>query len=219
MRGKHASDDLAKSIYCFKDANMDYANSAIARIFSISESTLRGILKRRIRRSDRQKKSEIGSKSVLTRRIKRQLLGRVNRNPKFRLSDLLLTARRLVSKATSHRFLRNRGIRNRVAVQEVLTIAQKVRRVNWCRRRLFVDFTKVIFSDETVVSLRPSKKFGRIYVYRKLVKNFYTDLLPAHPKFYSEDPSQYGAACRIGVSVAWKRLLVPWIANIMWRKH
>ena len=53
----------------------------------------------------------------------------------------------------------------------------------------------------------------------KLVKNFYLDLLPAHPKYYSEDPSQYGAACRIGVSVAWKRLLVPWIANIMLRKH
>ena len=61
MRSKRASDDLAKSIYRFKDANMDYANSAIARIFSISESTLRGILKRRIRRSDKQK-SPIGSK-------------------------------------------------------------------------------------------------------------------------------------------------------------
>ena len=48
MRGKHTSDDLAKSIYRFNDANPDYANSAIARIFSISESTLRGILKRRL---------------------------------------------------------------------------------------------------------------------------------------------------------------------------
>ena len=48
MRGKRTFDDLAKSIYRFKDANPDYANSAIARIFSISESTLRGILKRRI---------------------------------------------------------------------------------------------------------------------------------------------------------------------------
>ena len=60
MRGKHTSDDLAKSIYRFKYANPDYANSAIARIFLISESTLRGILKRRIGRSDRQK-SQIGS--------------------------------------------------------------------------------------------------------------------------------------------------------------
>ena len=58
MRGKRTSDDLAKSIYRFKDANPDYANSAIARIFSISESTLRGILKRRIG----QKKGQIGSK-------------------------------------------------------------------------------------------------------------------------------------------------------------
>ena len=48
MRGKRTSDDLAKSIYRFKDANPDYANSGITRIFSISESTLRGILKRRI---------------------------------------------------------------------------------------------------------------------------------------------------------------------------
>ena len=39
MRSERTSDDLA---------NPDYANSAIARIFSISESTLRGILKRRI---------------------------------------------------------------------------------------------------------------------------------------------------------------------------
>ena len=50
MRGKRTSDDLA---------NPDYANSAFARIFSISESTLRGIPKRRIG----QKKSLcIGSK-------------------------------------------------------------------------------------------------------------------------------------------------------------
>ena len=71
MQGKHTSDDFAKSIYRFKDANAEYANSAIARIFSISESKLRGILKRRIG----QKKVKLGRKSVLTRRIKRQLLG------------------------------------------------------------------------------------------------------------------------------------------------
>ena len=58
MRGKRTSDDPAKSIYRFKDANPDYANSAIARIFSSSESTFRGILKRRIG----QKKSQIGLK-------------------------------------------------------------------------------------------------------------------------------------------------------------
>ena len=66
MRGKHTSDDLAKSIYRLKDANSDYANSAIARIFSISESTLRGILKRRIGRSDRQKKVKMGPIPYLT---------------------------------------------------------------------------------------------------------------------------------------------------------
>ena len=48
MQRTRTSDDLAKSIYHLKDANPDYADSAIARIFSISESTLRGILKRRI---------------------------------------------------------------------------------------------------------------------------------------------------------------------------
>ena len=100
MRGKRTSDDLAKSIYCFEDTNPDYANSAIVRIISISESTLRGILKRCIG----QKKVKLGQKSVLTRRIKRQLLGRFNRNSKLWLSDLLLTARRLVSNATAHRF-------------------------------------------------------------------------------------------------------------------
>ena len=66
MRGKRASDDLAKSIYRFKDANMDCANSAFARIFSISESTLRGILTRRIRRSDKQKKVKLGQMPHLT---------------------------------------------------------------------------------------------------------------------------------------------------------
>ena len=139
MRGKRTSDDLAKSVYRFKDAN-----SAIAQIFSISESTLGGILKRRIG----QKKVNLGQNSVLTRRIKRQLLSRVNRNSKLRLSDFLLTARRLVSNATARRFLKNRDIRNRVAVQDVLTNAQKDRRVNWCRRHLFFDFTKGIFNDE-----------------------------------------------------------------------
>ena len=102
MRCKRTSDDLAKSIYRFKDTNPDYANSIIARIFSISESTLREILKRRIG----QKKVILGQKSVLTRRIKRQLLDRVNRNTKLRLSELLLTARRLVANATAHRFLK-----------------------------------------------------------------------------------------------------------------
>ena len=64
-RGKRASDALAKLINHFKDANPDYAKSAIARIFSISESTLRGILKRGIR-SDREK-SQIGLK-ICTRK-------------------------------------------------------------------------------------------------------------------------------------------------------
>ena len=85
-----------------------------------------------------RKKVKLGQKSVLTRKIKRQLLGRVNRNPKFRLSGLLLTARRLVSNATAHRFLKNRDIRNRVAVQDVLTNARNDRRVNWCRRHSFL---------------------------------------------------------------------------------
>ena len=71
-RGKRASDALAKLIYHFKDANPYYANSGIARIFPISESTLRGTLKRGIRRSDRQKKVKLGRKSVLTKRIKHQ---------------------------------------------------------------------------------------------------------------------------------------------------
>ena len=64
MRGKRTSDDLAKSIYRFEDANPDYANSAIARTFSISESTLGGILKLRIE----QKKSN-WVKTVLAKRI------------------------------------------------------------------------------------------------------------------------------------------------------
>ena len=144
MRGKRTPDDLAKLIYRFKDANPNYANSAIARIFSISKSTLRGILKRCIG----QKKVKLGRKFVLTKRIKRQLLGRCNRNSKLRLSDLLLTARRLVSNATAHRCLKNCAIRNSVAVEDVLTNAQKDRRVNWCRRHSFFDFTKGISSDD-----------------------------------------------------------------------
>ena len=112
MRLKRTSDDLVKFIYRFKDANRDYANSTIARIFSISESTLRGIQKRRIG----QKKVKLSQKSVLTRKIKRQLLDRVNQNSNFWLSDLLLTDRRLISNATAHRFLKSCDIRNRVAV-------------------------------------------------------------------------------------------------------
>ena len=122
--------------------------------FSIWESTLRGILKRRIRRSDKQKKDKLGQKSVLKRRIKRQLLGRVNRNPIFRLFDLLLTARRLVSKPTSHRFVKNRiAVFERIefkslAVLGVLSNARKNRRVNWCRRPLLVDFTKLFLATK-----------------------------------------------------------------------
>ena len=69
-------------------------------------------------------KDKLGRKSVLTRRIKRQLLGRVNRNFKLRLSVLLLTAR-LVSNATAHRFLKHGDIRNRVSVQDVLNKCSK----------------------------------------------------------------------------------------------
>ena len=71
-RDKRASGALAKLIYRFKDANPYYANSAIARIFSISESTRSGILKQGIRWPDRQKKVKLGRKSVLTKRIKHQ---------------------------------------------------------------------------------------------------------------------------------------------------
>ena len=125
MRGKRTSDDLAKSIYRFK-----YANPEISRIFSISESTVRGILKRCIG----QKKVKLGEKYVLTRRIKRQLLGRVNRNSNLQPDDFSPMPRHTD-------FLKNRDIRNRVAVQNVLTNAQKDGRVNWCRRHLFFDFT------------------------------------------------------------------------------
>ena len=162
---------------------MDCANSAIAQIFSISESTLRGILKRRIRRSDRQKKIKLGRKSVLTRRIKRQLLGRVNRNRKVPLSDLLLTARRLVSKATSHRFLKNRGIRNRVAVQDVLTNARKDRRVNWCRRHLFVDFTKYFSAAKLLLPFDVVRNSEEFTFTEKLVKNFTPICYPHTPSF------------------------------------
>ena len=75
MRGKRTSDDLAKSIYHFKDANPDCANSVIARIFAIPESTLRGILKRRIGRSDRQEKRQCASNAPPhTARITKQWL-------------------------------------------------------------------------------------------------------------------------------------------------
>ena len=217
MRGKRASDDLAKSIYRFKDANIDYANSAIARIFSISESTLRGILKRHIRRSDRKKSNwvenlysrEESSVSFWAALIE-------TRNSGFlTFKEVLLTARRLVSKATSHRFLKNRGIRNRVAVQDVLKNAQKDTRVNWCRRYLFDDFTNLFPATKLLFPFDLVRNSEEFTFTEKLVKNFYPDLLPAHPKLYSEDPSQYGTACRIGISVAWKRLLVPWIANTM----
>ena len=101
MRGKRTSDDLAKSIYRFKDANPDYANSAIAQIFSISESTLRGIPKRRIGK----KKNQIGSKICTHKKNQASASRRVNRNPKLRLCDLL-SARRLVPNVTVHRFLK-----------------------------------------------------------------------------------------------------------------
>ena len=44
-------------------------------------------------------------------------------------------------------FWKNCDIRNRVAVQDVLTNAQKDR-VNWCRLHLFFDFTNGIFRDD-----------------------------------------------------------------------
>ena len=121
MRGKRTSDDLAKSIYRFKDANPDYANSAIARIFSIPESTLRNP-----EATYWAEKVKLGRKSVLTGRIKRQLLGRINRNSKLRLSDLLLTARRLVSNATSHRFLKNRDIQIVLLYKTFLRLLKKI---------------------------------------------------------------------------------------------
>ena len=55
------------------------------------------------------------------------------------------------------------------------------KRVNWCRRHLFVDFTKVISSDETVISLRPGKTFGTNHVYRKAGQIFL-------PRFVTRTP-------------------------------
>ena len=138
MRGKRTSDDLAKSIYRCKDANPDYANSAIARIFSISESTLTRILKRRIGRSDRQKKvKKIEKKSNWVKNLYSQEESSVSfwaalietQNSGFltfclQPDDLSPTPRHTP-------FFENRDIRNRVAVQDVLTNVQKDR-VNWC---------------------------------------------------------------------------------------
>ena len=126
MRGKHTSDDLAKSIYRFKDAN-----PATARIFSISESTLRGILKRRIG----QKKVKLRPKSVLTRRIKRQLLGRLHRNSKLRLSDLPAYSQTTCLQCHGTPFFeKSRNSKSN---------AQRDRRVNWCGRHLFSTSQKV----------------------------------------------------------------------------
>ena len=93
-----------------------------------------------------QKKSQIGySQEESSVSFWAALIG-----AKLRLSDLLLTARRLASNTTAHRFF-EKSRQNRVAVQDVLTNAQTDRRVNWCRRHLLFDFTKGIFSDDYLV--------------------------------------------------------------------
>ena len=169
MRGKRASDDLAKSTYPFKDENPENANSTIARILSISESTLKKILKRRIGRSDRQKIVKLGQKSVLIRSIKRRLLGRVNRKPKLLLSGLLLKARRLVSNATAHCFLKNRGFRNRVADKTFLGMLKKIEELTGAVD-IYFRLHKSYFQRRNCYF--SGKKIEKIYVYRKSGQKF-----------------------------------------------
>ena len=60
------------------------------------------------------------------------------------------------------------SFRRRIAIQDVLTPAQKSRRLQWAQERLVFDWTRVIFSDEMVISLRNGKNMGKIYVWRRV---------------------------------------------------
>ena len=124
---------------------------------------------------------KLEEKSILTRRIKRQLLGRVNRSSKLRLSDLLLTAKQLVSNARGHRFLKNLSIRNRVAVQDGLTNAQKDRRINCSRRHFFLNSQKIFSAPKRFFPFHLVRNCEEFTFTEKQVKDFHADFLHAHP--------------------------------------
>ena len=159
------------------DANPDYANSAITRSFSISESTLRGILKRRIRRSDRLKKKQFASKICTHEKNQASASGSRYSKPKipeiavFEIVLLYITFLRMLKKIDELTG----------AVDVYLLTSQNI-----------FSSTKLLFHFDLV---RNSEK---LTFTEKLVKNFYPDLLPAHPKFYSEDRHSMGLHVILG---------------------
>ena len=167
MRGARLSDDLAASIYAFQDAHPEYTVHGIARVFNRPYSTIRGVLARRLRGTQRQRTVRRGRPRSTTRRQDRRLLRTARQRFRGTLDDLRSRARLRISLSTVRNRLLQAGIRRRVALQNVLSDAQRRRRLLWARAHRHIDWTKVIFSDETTFQLRRGSAGGTLYVYRR----------------------------------------------------
>ena len=72
-----------------------------------------------------------------------------------------------LSRQTIIRRLREFKLRPRKAIINDLTQSQKIRRVTFARHYRDFEWTKIIFSDESVISLRRGRRLGHITVWRR----------------------------------------------------
>ena len=167
MKGKRISDDPLSVIYKIKD-EMDEngkhpSEREIARRLHMSHATISNVIRRRIPNTFDQIKVKLGAKPKTTVRQDRNIISSVLRK---RFSNLI-SITKIVSRYTVRRRLIMKGIKYRLAIQNVLTNRQRKVRVKFARDNKDRDWDKVIFSDECCITLKKASTIGRVGVYRR----------------------------------------------------
>ena len=167
MRGRRLSEDLVHAIYAFSDARPNISASEIARNLGVPQNTVSHILRHRIPGTRTRALPQLGRPRSTTPQQETRLRQVTRRHPNVALREIRRRARVRISNMTIYRRLRNWGIHRFRATADHLTPDQKQRRVLWARNNANRNWFRVIFSDETVVTLRPGRNFGRLYVWRR----------------------------------------------------
>lgn len=152
----------------------------IVRLLNISESTVRSVWNKYIKRGSVENLPRVGRSRRLSHRDENWILHAVKSNRYRTLNDITLNFNEgkdrteTVHKCTVQRFLNEQGykrkvVRKRMVVREV----NRKKRLSWFleKRRLTVDqqWNKVIFSDESQVVIGENH---RVYVWRKANEAF-----------------------------------------------
>lgn len=163
MRGKRVSDEFVKAIYRRRDAGIPIRQ--IASETGSNESTIRGILKRRLANTKFQRKSRLGRPRTTSTRTDQRISMAMKRD---RFQTYRAIAKDFqISEQTVRRRSLEKYMKKRVALVNVLNRAQQQNRVRWCANHKNTDFGKWIFSDEATFHLADCSGPRRVLCHRK----------------------------------------------------